>query len=454
MSKTSTKKYEVDMINGPLIGKIIIYAIPIMLSGILQITFNAADLIVVGKFAGSNAMAAVGSTGSLVNLLVNLFNGLAIGTNVLVAKAYGAGQGKALKNAVHTSIAVSLFGGVILIFMGLIFSKPLLILMDTPPEIIDGAALYLKIYFAGMPVFMLYNFGSAVLRAIGDTKRPLYFLALAGVINVVLNVVLVCAFHMGVAGVAVATVVSQAVAVVLVLRVLMKAEGGYKLIWKEVRIYKRELIDMLRIGLPAGLQSCLFSLSNVMIQSSVNSFGAEVVAANTAASNVEGLVYTGMNSIYQTAISFSGQNYGAGKLKRIKKTTVICLCTVTAVGLLLSNIIMFLAEPLLGLYGTPPQDISYGILRLNYVCKLYFLCGIMEVFVGILRGMGYAVMPMLVSLSGACLLRIIWIMTVFEHYRTLESLYVSYPVTWTVTSLVHAICLIYVFRKMKHKFSE
>ncbi len=454
MNKTSTKKYEVDMINGPLLGKIIIYAIPIMLSGILQITFNAADLIVVGKFAGSNAMAAVGSTGSLVNLLVNLFNGLAIGTNVLVAKAYGAGQSKALKNAVHTAVAVSLFGGVILIFVGLIFSKPILRLMDTPPEIIDGAALYLKIYFAGMPITMLYNFGSAVLRAIGDTKRPLYFLALAGVINVGLNVVLVCLFHMDVAGVAIATVVSQAVAVILVVRVLMKSETAYKLIWKEVRIYKRELIDMLRIGLPAGLQSCLFSLSNVMIQSSVNSFGAAVVAANTAASNVEGLVYTGMNSIYQTAISFSGQNYGAGKIKRIKKITFICLGTVTVVGLLLSSVIMLLAEPLLGLYGTPAEDISFGILRLDYVCKLYFLCGIMEVFVGILRGMGYAVMPMLVSLSGACLLRIIWIMTVFRYYNTLESLYISYPVTWTVTSLAHAACLIYVFRKMKHKFSE
>ena len=454
MNKTGSRKYEVDMINGPLLGKIIVYAIPIVLSGILQITFNAVDLIVVGQYTGSNAMAAVGSTGSLVNLLVNLFNGLAIGANVLVAKAYGANQQKSLKEAVHTSIAISILAGIVLVFVGLIFAKPILTLMGTPDEIIEGATLYLKIYFTGMPIFMLYNFGSAVLRAVGDTRRPLYYLSAAGVINVVLNLILVRVFYLGVAGVAIATVVSQGVAVVLVIRTLVKTDGPYQLILSEVRIHKDKLLKMLRIGLPAGLQGCLFSISNVLIQSSINSFGASVVAGNTAASNIEGLVYTGMNALYQTALSFVGQNYGAGKLKRIKKISVICIGLVIIVGLGLGSLAKLFAEPLLSLYGTTGEEVSYGILRMNYICTLYFLCGIMDVLVGLLRGMGYAIMPMIVSLSGACLFRIIWIMTVFDHFKTLDSLYVSYPVSWTVTALIHTVCLLYVFHKLKNRFTE
>ena len=454
MNKTKTRKYEVDMLNGPLLGKIIIYALPVMLSGILQITFNAVDLIIVGRYSGSNAMAAVGSTGSLINLLVNLFNGLSVGANVLVAKSYGANQYKALKEAVHTSVAISIVGGIILVFIGLIFSKPILMLMGTPDEIIDGATLYMRIYFAGMPVFMLYNFGSAVLRAVGDTRRPLYYLSLAGVINVILNLVFVRVFYMGVAGVAVATVLSQAVAVVLVVRALVMTDGPYRLVLSEVKIYKEKLIKMLRIGLPAGLQGCLFALSNVIIQSSVNSFGASVVAGNTAASNIEGIVYTGMNAVYQTALSFVGQNYGAGKLKRIKKISVICISLVIVVGLGLGALALFFSEPLLHLYGTTGEEVGYGILRMNYVCKLYFLCGIMDVLVGLLRGMGYAIMPMIVSLSGACLFRIIWIMTIFDYFRTLDSLYLSYPVSWTITSFIHTVCLLYVFRKIKNKFND
>ncbi len=454
MNKTGNRKYEVDMINGPLLGKIIIYAIPIMLSGILQITFNAVDLIVVGQYTGSKAMAAVGSTGSLVNLLVNLFNGLSVGANVLVAKSYGANQQKALKEAVHTSIAISILAGILLVFVGLIFSKPILTLMGTPAEIIEDATLYLRIYFTGMPIFMLYNFGSAVLRAVGDTRRPLYYLSLAGVINVVLNLILVRVFYLGVAGVAIATVVSQAVAVVLVIRALVKTDGPYQLIISEIRIHKDKLLKMLRIGLPAGLQGCLFSISNVLIQSSVNSFGATVVAGNTAASNIEGIVYTGMNALYQTAISFVGQNYGAGKLKRIKKISVICIAVVIVVGISLSSLGNLFAEPLLSLYGTTGEEVSYGILRMSYVCTFYFMCGVMDVLVGLLRGMGYAVMPMIVSLSGACLFRIIWIMTVFDHFKTLDSLYVSYPVSWVVTSLIHTVCLLCVLYKLKNKLTE
>lgn len=454
MSNIRKSKYEVDMINSPLFSRIIVYAIPIMLSGILQLTFNAVDLIMVGKFAGSEAMGAVGSTASLVGLLVNLFNGLAVGANVLVARAYGANQIKNLKESVHTSIAVSIVGGIILIFIGLFFSRPILQLMDTPPEIIDNAALYLKIYFAGMPIFMLYNFGSAILRAVGDTKRPLYFMTLAGVINVILNYILVKFFFMGVAGVAIATVVSQLVAVILVLRILIKTEGVYKLTPSKIKIHKDKMLQMMKIGLPAGLQGCLFSISNVLIQSSVNSFGASCVAGNTAASNVEGIIYTAMNSFYHSAISFVGQNYGAGKLKRIKKIMLYCVINVTIVGFVLSTIVLMFSEALLGFYGTTGEQIQFGIVRLQYVCKFYFLCGIMDTFVGVLRGMGYAFVPMIVSLSGACLFRVIWVYTIFEHYRTLESLYVSYPISWTLTLSTHFICILFIYKKLKHKFTE
>jgi len=447
-------KYEVDMINGPLLGKIIIYALPLMASGILQLTFNAVDLIVVGQYAGSNALAAVGSTSSLINLMVNLFIGLSAGANVLVARFYGGNQKTALKESVHTSIAVSIIGGIILIFIGFFFSGPILELMGTPDDIIADASLYMKIYFAGMPIIMVYNFGSAILRAVGDTRRPLYYLCIAGVINVVLNIIFVKYMYMGVAGVALGTVLSQAVSTFLLIRALVRAEGPYKLVLSEIRITKDKFLKIMQIGLPAGIQSCLFSFSNVLIQSSINSFGAAVVAGNTAASNIEGIVYTGMNAIYQTALSFVGQNYGAGKLDRIKRISYICIGLVIVVGLFLGSTALYFNKPLLSLYGTSAEELEYGLLRMQYVCKLYFMCGVMDVLVGLLRGMGYAVMPMIVSLSGACLLRIIWIMTVFKNFRTLEVLYLSYPVSWTITAAVHIICLIYVLKKLKKKWAK
>lgn len=454
MRRTNNSKYEIDMLNGPLFGKIVVYALPLMASGILQLAFNAVDLIIVGRYAGSNALAAVGSTSSLINLMINLFIGLSAGANVLVARFYGGGQKQALKEAVHTSVAVSIIGGFILIFIGFFGAKPILTLMDTPPEIIDDAILYIQIYFAGMPVIMLYNFGSAILRAVGDTRRPLYYLFLAGILNVVLNILFVKYMYMGVAGVALGTVLSQVVSTALLVYALMTTDSDYRLELKEIKITKDKFAKMLQIGLPAGIQSCLFSLSNVLIQSSINSFGANVVAGNTAASNIEGLVYTGMNAIYQTALSFVGQNYGAGKLKRIKKISFICIGIVFFTGLVLGQTAIFFNEPLLRLYGTTGQQIEYGMLRMSIICKMYFLCGIMDVLVGILRGMGYAVMPMIVSLSGACLLRIVWIMTVFEHFRSLRVLYFSYPVTWTVTAAVHLICLVYVFKKLKSKLTS
>lgn len=437
------------MINGPLLGKIILYYVPVMLSGILQLLFNAADIVVVGKFAGDEALAAVGSTSSLINLLVNVFIGLSVGTNVLVARYYGAGQKQELSEMVHTSILTSIISGIFLIFAGIFLSKPILTLMATPEDVIDMSVLYIRIYFAGMPVMMLYNFGSAILRAVGDTKRPLYYLTVAGVINVILNLFFVIVFHMSVAGVALATVISQGVSAFLVVRCLVKSEGEYRLEFSKLHVNGEKLGKMIRIGLPAGLQGALFSISNVLIQSSVNSFGKIAMAGNTAASNIEGFVYTSMNSLYQTSISFTGQNYGAKKFDRIGKILGICLSLVIAVGLILGNGAYLFGGTILKLYTNNPEAISYGVLRLSVICTTYCLCGMMDVIVGSIRGLGYGIMPMLVSLTGACLFRIVWICTIFRTYHTLTCLYLSYPISWALTFLAHLICFLIVFSKLK-----
>lgn len=449
MNKTKKSTYEIDMLNGPLLGKIIVYAIPLMISGMLQLAFNAVDLIVVGQFAGSNAMAAVGCTASLTNLIVSLFIGISAGVNVLIARFYGANQQEALKEVVHTAIALSVVGGVFLAVLGIAVSRPVLTLMGTPDELIDYAAIYMQIYFAGMPFIMLYNFGSAILRGVGDSRRPLYYIAVAGIVNVILNIVFVRFMYMGTAGVALGTVLSQMISVVLLIRTLMKSEGPYKLILSELRISKDKLGMMLRIGLPAGIQSCLFSFSNVLLQSSINGFGANAVAGNTAAGNIESFVYTAMNSFYQTSLSFVGQNYGAGKMKRIKKISFICVALVTVFGAGLGFLAILFGNSLLKLYGASAKEIEFGLIRLHIVCSTYFLCGIMDTLVGILRGLGYAIMPMLVSLTGACLLRVVWVMTIFQTHKTLNVLYTSYPVTWFVTAFIHFICLMVVFRKLK-----
>lgn len=451
MNKKLKKNYEIDMCNGPLLGKILKFAIPLMLSGILQLLFNAADIVVVGRFAGNEALAAVGSTSSLINLLVNVFIGLSVGANVLVARFYGAGQKKELSEMVHTAVMTSLVSGVILIFAGLFLSGPALRLMDTPEDCIAQAILYMKIYFVGMPVMMAYNFGSAILRAVGDTKRPLYYLLVAGVINVVLNLFFVIVLSMGVAGVAIATVISQAVSAALVLRCLMRTDSDYKLNLRELKIVPDKLFKMMQIGLPAGLQGALFSISNVLIQSSVNSFGSVAMAGNTAASNIEGFVYTAMNSLHQTAISFTGQNYGASKYKRIGKILLICQALVIAVGVVMGNAAYLFSGTLLKLYSTDAEVIQYGVLRLSIICTTYCLCGMMDVMVGSLRGMGYSVMPMIVSLTGACLFRVLWIYTVFRQFHTLECLYWSYPISWALTFLVHLLCFFVVYRKICKK---
>lgn len=443
-----SQKYEMDMCNGPLFGKIVLYSVPLMLSGILQLLFNAADIVVVGRFAGNHALAAVGATSSLINLLVNLFMGLSVGANVLVARFYGGGQKKEISETVHTAVLTAVIGGVLLTFLGVFLSRPLLTLMGTPEDVLSHSVLYMKIYFAGMPVMLLYNYGSSILRAVGDTKRPLYYLMIAGVVNVILNLIFVILFQIGVAGVALATVISQIISAGLIVRCLMVSQSSYKLEMKELRFHADKFFKIMKIGIPAGLQGSIFSISNVLIQSSVNSFGSIAMAGNTAGSNIEGFVYMAMNALHQTALSFTGQNIGARKYERVYKTMGLCLLLVAAVGIVLGNGAFFFGKYLLGIYSEDLEVIQYGLVRLSVICTMYFLCGLMDVMVGVLRGMGYSVMPMIVSLTGACGLRILWIYTVFAAYRTLFVLYLSYPVTWTITFFAHMICFLAVRKKL------
>lgn len=446
MNTYSTKSYEIDMCKGPLFSKILWFYIPLMLSGILQLLFNAADIVVVGQFAGNESLAAVGSTSSLINLIVNVFIGLSVGANVLVARFYGAGQKQELQNMVHTAILTAFLSGLLLIVIGVGISGIALQWMGTPTDVLPLAKLYMRIYFFGMPVMMLYNFGSAILRAVGDTKRPLYYLLFAGVINVLLNLFFVIVLAMGVAGVALATVISQGVSAYLILRCLIKTESDYQLHIKNLQIDKDKLVKMIRIGVPAGMQGALFSISNVLIQSSINSFGKIAMAGNTAAGNLEGFIYTAMNSVHQAAISFTSQNYGAKKYGRIIKILLICLLFVTAVGLIMGNGAYYLSNILLGLYSDNQDVIAFGVKRLGVICTTYCLCGMMDVAVGVIRGMGYSVMPMLVSLSGVCIFRIFWIFCIFQKVHTLNCLYYSYPISWAITFVIHMICFIFIFR--------
>lgn len=445
------KNYEIDMCNGPLLSKIMLFYFPLMLSGILQLLFNAADMVVVGRFSGSDALAAVGSTASLINLLTNLFIGLSVGVNVMVSRFWGAGKKKELSDIVHTAILTALIGGICLIFIGYLLAAPILRRMGAPENVLDQAVLYLRIYFCGMPGVMIYNYGSAVLRAVGDTRRPLYFLTISGVVNVVLNLVFVILFSMGVAGVALATIISQTISMILIVRCLLRTDADYKLELKKLRIVPGRLLEIVRIGLPAGINGALFSISNVLIQSSVNSFGSIVMAGNAAAVNIEGFIYTALNSFYQAAISFTGQNYGAMKYKRIGKIAFICSGMVVVVGLLLGNAVYLFSDSLLRLYTTNPEVVKIGILRLGIIAVLYCLCGMQEIMVGIMRGMGYSVVPMLVSLTGACAFRVIWIFTIFRRIRTLECLYWSYPISWILTFVLHFCCFLYVYRKLLKK---
>ena len=448
------KKYEIDMTQGALLPKVLMFSLPLIASGVLQLLFNAADMVVVGQWAGKECLAAVGSTGSLINLMVNVFIGLSVGGSVAVARSFGANDPAAVHRSVHTAMSLAIIAGLAVGVLGFVFCRPLLKLMDNP--VLDLATTYMKIYFLGMPFNMVYNFGASILRAVGDTKRPLIYLTIAGVVNVLLNLILVIVFHMNVAGVAIATVASQAVSAVLVVLCLMRSHGVVHLELKELRIYKRQLIDIAKVGLPAGLQGSLFSISNVLIQSSVNGFGEVVVAANSAGGNLEGFVYTAMNAIHQAALTFASQNLGAGKIKRVRRSVLVCLLTVLAIGLIFGNLMLLCGKPLLSLYLDDPSAIDpltgvtvleYGIKRLSWMLPLYCLCGLMDVMVGTLRGVGYSIMPMIVSLTGACLFRVVWIMTVFAANPTLDILYMSYPISWGLTFATHLLCYLFIARR-------
>lgn len=446
------KSYEIDMCNGPLLGKILRFSIPLMFSGILQLLFNAADIIVVGQFTGSDALAAVGSTTSLNNLIINLFLGLSIGSSVVVARYYGAQDWRRVQSAVHTSILLSVIFGLVMIVLGVSLARPLLSAMGTPDNVMDQAVLYMRIIFVGMPASMVYNFGAAILRAVGDTKRPLIFLLISGIINVCLNLFFVLVFQMGVDGVALATIISESISAALVVICLIRSEGHYRLVLRQLRISKEIMAEILRVGLPAGIQSTVFNISNVLIQSSINSFGSIAVAGNTAAANLEGFVYTSMNAIYQASLSFTSQNVGARKTERIVPILIRCLCTVVVIGAGLSALVLLLNRELLSIYSTDPAVIEYGVGRLKVVCLTYFLCGMMDVTCGSIRGLGYSVTPTVVSLIGACGLRIVWIYTIFALVdRSLFTLYLSYPVTWIITLTAHLICFLLFFRQWKKK---
>lgn len=450
-AQKSAKSYTMDLCEGSILNKLLLFSLPLIASSVLQLFFNAADVIVVGQFAGDNSLAAVGSNGSIINLLVNVFMGLSVGANVLVARFFAAKQEEELRKTVHTAMTVSVICGVFLAVVGFFAAKQFLIWMQSPAEVIDLAALYLRIYFLGMPANLAYNFGAAILRGVGDTKRPLYYLTFSGVVNVILNLIFVVVFKMDVAGVALATVISQCISAVLVVRCLMKESGAIRLERQYLGVDKDILLRTLQIGLPAGVQGSLFSLSNVVIQSSVNSFGATIVAGNSAAQNVEGFVYVAMNAFSQATVAFVSQNLGAGKYERINRIVVTTMLCVLTIGLVLGNGVYLLGEPVLHLYSDSGDVIAAGVRRLSVICTTYALCGMMDCMVGALRGLGYSVMPMIVSLLGACAFRMAWIFVFFqiEQFHTIDTVYFAYPISWTLTLSVHIICFLVVRKKLK-----
>ena len=445
MKKSNT----IDMCNGPLFGKIVAFTIPVILSGVLQLLFNTADLIVVGRFCGSITVAAVGATTFIINLITNLFIGLSVGAGVSAAHAIGAGDDKALSKTVHTAVPAAIISGAILTVVGIICAEPALRLMDTPADVIDLSALYMKIYFCGMVPSMVYNYGSAILRAAGDTKGPLVYLTVSGVLNVVLNVFFVLMFDMSVAGVALATALSQAVAAIMVIRALMKRTDSCKLVLREMRIHKSCLVKMLRIGLPAGIQGSLFSISNVIIQSSINSFGTAAISGGAAAGNIEAYAVVAINSVHQAALNFSGQNMGAKKYDRVSKTMWISTGIVTVIGVVLGAATVIFARPLLSIFITDsPEAIELGVIRLRYICIPYFVCGIMDVASGVIRGMGASLVPTIITVLGVCGVRLTWVYTVFQlpQFHTIDGLYACYAISWVITCIAQVI-LYFILRK-------
>lgn len=434
------------MCNGTIMDKLISFALPLMVSGILQLMFNAVDIIVVGRFSGSQALAAVGSTTALINVFTNLFIGVSLGANVLAARFYAAGKDKEMSETVHTAITLALVSGVVMAVVGLVFSRWALEIMGTPADVIDQSTLYMRIYFLGMPFFMVYNYGAAILRAVGDTKRPLMFLVVAGGINAVLNMFLVIAFHMGVAGVAIATVISQMISCLLVLRCLYKTDGSYQLRFSRLCMKKFYLVQIFQVGIPAGIQSTVINISNALLQSSVNSFGSTAMAGYTAANNVLGFLYASVNAVTQACMSFTSQNYGVGKYKRMDRVLLDCGILSFIIAFVLGCGSYIFGGEILKIYTEDPEVIRCGVEILSITTVPYFLCGIMDLFPGALRGMGHSGVPMILSIIGTVGTRIVWIFWIFPEYRSLYTLFISYPASWAITIVMQVICFIFVRR--------
>ena len=447
-------KYEIDMCNGSIMDKLISFSLPLMLSGILQLMFNAVDIVVVGRFSGSQALAAVGSTTALINIFTNLFIGISLGANVLAARFYASGKEKEMSETVHTAITLALISGIIMAGVGLLLAKWALRLMGTPSDVIELSTLYMRIYFCGMPFFMLYNYGAAILRAVGDTKRPLVFLIISGVANAGLNMILVIVFHMGVAGVGIGTVISQLISCVLVLRCLYKSEGCYQLRFSKLRIQKVYLRQIFQVGIPAGIQSTVINFSNALLQSSVNSFGSTAMAGYTAANNILGFLYASVNAVTQACMSFTSQNYGVGKYKRMDRVLINCLIlSVVISGVLGCGSYAFGTE-ILKVYTEDPKVIQCGLEILSMTTVTYFLCGIMDLFPGALRGMGRSGVPMILSIIGTVGTRIVWIFVLFPQYRSLKFLFISYPASWLFTIVMQVICFYFVRKQVHAKGRE
>ena len=436
------------MCNGTIMDKLISFALPLMLSGILQLMFNAVDIIVVGHFTGKEALAAVGSTTALINVFTNLFIGISLGANVLAARFFASGKEKEMSETVHTAILLALISGILMAAIGLVSARAALTLMGTPDNIINQSTLYMRIYFIGMPFFMLYNYGAAILRAVGDTKRPLLFLMLSGGVNALLDLLLVIAFRMGVAGVAIATITSQMISCVLVLICLFRTDSCYQFRFSKLRINKNYLLQIFQVGIPAGIQSTVINFSNALLQSSVNSFGDTAMAGYTAANNILGFLYMSVNSVTQACMSFTSQNYGVGKYKRMDRVLMDCLILTVGVSLVLGCGAWFFGEQVLGIYTQDAQVIQSGMEILSITTVTYFLCGIMDLFPGALRGMGHSTVPMILSVIGTVGTRIVWIFGYFPHHRSLHFLFISYPGSWIITIVMQVICFYFVRKKV------
>ena len=447
-------KFEIDMCNGSIMDKLISFALPLMVSSILQLMFNAVDIIVIGRFSGSQSLAAVGSTTALIAVFTNLFIGISLGANVLAARFYAAGRHKEMSETVHTAITLALISGILMAVIGQLFARSALELMATPDDVINLSSLYLRIYFLGMPFFMLYNYGAAILRAVGDTKRPLFFLIISGSVNAILNLLLVIVFHLDVAGVAISTVIAQMISCTLVLTCLYRSDSSYQLRFSKLKIQPLYMKQIFQVGVPAGIQSTVINFSNVLLQSSVNSFGSTAMAGYTAANNIFGFMYVSVNAVTQACMSFTSQNYGVRKFKRMDKVLIDCAILSVGASLVFGCGAYIFGDKVLMIYTNSEDVIKCGVEILSITTVPYFLCGIMDLFPGALRGMGYSLVPMILSVIGTVGMRIFWIFVIFPSHRTLYDLFISYPASWTATIIMQVICFLVVRRKVHSQINK